>query len=325
MSILRKIGEAVTSGGLDELKVRFLRKVNRWIIRQHQGKIMNLSLGGLPEAEIDFGALGLEGYARLRLNPRDRGLSRDLYIYGFREPLNTICIYSVVKRYKPKILDIGSNIGYFPLVELQAEAKHVIAVEPVPESFNLLKENLHRYQNSTVLNLAVSSKRGRIVLHLSDNYNVSSVNAQAITLTGRRIIGKVEVEAETIGGVLEAYGPIDMVRMDVEGYEYTLLGEPLPEQVRLLAFELHAIPPYSLKHVASLLESLESQGFQLSYLVRDVNPNLYLYIKRLGIGLASIYFKALRENCGVVAEDAPPRKVIELLNYPEVVHLIFRR
>ena len=32
MSILRKIGEAVTSGGLDELKVRFLRKVNRWIV-----------------------------------------------------------------------------------------------------------------------------------------------------------------------------------------------------------------------------------------------------------------------------------------------------
>jgi FkbM family methyltransferase len=231
----------------------------------------------------------------------------------------------MVKRYKPVILDVGSNIGYFPLVELKAGAKQIIAVEPISESFNLLRKNLNGYPNVTTLNFALSSRRGMLTLHLSDHYNITSTNAQVIELTGRRIVGKVEVKSETIRSLLHVYGQLEMVRMDVEGYEYTLLKDKLPEQICFLSLELHVIPPYGLKHAARLLKNLEDQGFITLYLIKDVNSSLYPYVKFFGIKPAYLYFKASGESCGVCAENVSPAKITDYLRYPEVVHLIFKR
>jgi hypothetical protein len=56
--------------------------------------------------KINFKALGIDANAQLLLNPFDDGFSKDFYVYGFWEPLNTIAIFDYVSKTKPVVLDI---------------------------------------------------------------------------------------------------------------------------------------------------------------------------------------------------------------------------
>ena len=53
--------------------------------------------------KINFSALNLhsDSESRLLLNPIDEGFSKEFYLYGFREPLNTFAIFNKIKRKKP--------------------------------------------------------------------------------------------------------------------------------------------------------------------------------------------------------------------------------
>ena len=73
--------------------------------------------------DINFKALNLDASAKLLLNPLDEGFSKEFYLYGFREPLNTFAIFNNVTKSQPIVLDVGGNLGYFPLVELAAGAR----------------------------------------------------------------------------------------------------------------------------------------------------------------------------------------------------------
>jgi len=55
------------------------------------------------------------------------------------------------------ILDVGANIGAFTL-NVAPKVKHVIAIEPEPNNFEMLKRNikLNNFNNITLLNYAVS-------------------------------------------------------------------------------------------------------------------------------------------------------------------------
>ena len=70
-----------------------------------------------------------------KLNLNDKGLSRTLILFGERELDHKIILEKVLKK-NMKILDIGSNIGYYLLIErnLIGRKSKIIAVEPVPVS-----------------------------------------------------------------------------------------------------------------------------------------------------------------------------------------------
>ena len=65
------------------------------------------------------------------LNLNDKGLSRTLILFGKRELDHKIILEKVLKK-NMKILDIGSNIGYYLLIErnLVGRNSKIIAVEP---------------------------------------------------------------------------------------------------------------------------------------------------------------------------------------------------
>ena len=75
------------------------------------------------------------------LNPRDKGISRTLLLFGERELDHKIILEKVLKK-NMNIFDIGANIGYYVLMEsdLIGHEGSIIAVEPVPDNINLLKK-----------------------------------------------------------------------------------------------------------------------------------------------------------------------------------------
>lgn len=114
-------------------------------------------------------------------------------------------------------LDLGANVGFVTLAAVKRFDK-VIAVEAHPLTFARLKANVGR--KATLLNRAVSDV-GNESLFVS-----SPKNSIGATVQKRKVKKEAEYYAEVkgiaINSLLEKYQP-DVVKMDIEGYEYRCL------------------------------------------------------------------------------------------------------
>lgn len=112
-----------------------------------------------------------------------------------------------------RVFDLGAHQALVALLlarEVGGDGT-VIAVEAEPHNARVAAENreLNAAGNLTVLQAAVSDAPG--TLYFSEGLN-------GAVLPGGRA-GKVAVEAVTIDGLAERFGPPDVVVLDVEGYE----------------------------------------------------------------------------------------------------------
>jgi FkbM family methyltransferase len=77
------------------------------------------------------------------------------------------------------VLDIGSNIGYYVLIEarLVGEEGFVYAVEPVEENARWLGANvaLNGYKDVKIFNIAFGYYNGKISINIAEASNLSSV------------------------------------------------------------------------------------------------------------------------------------------------------
>jgi FkbM family methyltransferase len=151
------------------------------------------------------------------LDPLD---SLELSIFRSYEPFETSLLTAEVQA-GMKILDVGANIGYYTLLfsKLTGESGCVYAFEPEPQNFALLRENLSRNGRTNVVasNLAASDQTGEAFLYLStENYGDHQVYASD---DGRQ---KVLIIMTPLDDCLT--GPIELVKMDVQGFEAHVLN-----------------------------------------------------------------------------------------------------
>ena len=94
------------------------------------------------------------------LDPRDKGISRTLLLFGERELDHRIILKKVLSK-NMKVFDIGANIGYYVLMEssIIGEKGKIIAVEPLPKNMQLLKKNLDLNKNQiTKIKITIDKK-----------------------------------------------------------------------------------------------------------------------------------------------------------------------
>ncbi len=123
------------------------------------------------------------------------------------------CEYALALPREPRrIIDIGSHIGasvaYFASIY---PAAIIVAYEPDPENFALLKKNTAAFVNVTAVHAAIADTAGEAVLYK----NVSSISSSLSEREGT--IALVRVPSLTLDIVL-AKGA-DLVKFDVEGAE----------------------------------------------------------------------------------------------------------
>jgi len=169
--------------------------------------------------------LKVNGY-KINVMPNDPGISQELHTFKTHEPLSTQLIS---RELKPGMtcLDIGSNIGYYVLLEnkIVGNSGRVIAIEPSPYNFQCLEENLEFPENSGVEahNFAAGDINGKIRFFVNERSNGCQVLYEGRKIPNRP--GKViEVPIKKIDNFVEEnnFKSIDFVRMDVEGYEYNI-------------------------------------------------------------------------------------------------------
>lgn len=205
------------------------------------------------------------------LDLEDRGISRTLLLFGTRE-LEHLWILRRVLRPGMTVLDVGANIGYYALIELDLIGQDgcLIAVEPSPPNVELLRRNLalNGYEDVLVHQAAVSDAAGTATFYLSEMSNLGTfhpIGTGAQHLSGQAI----EVPTVTVPQLVDGRPP-DLLRMDVEGHEVEVIIGMLDEIESgslspMILFETH-LSRYSEEHdMAEVLRRLFAAGYRARY------------------------------------------------------------
>jgi FkbM family methyltransferase len=192
--------------------------------------------------------------------------------------------------------DLGANVGYYTVMMAKrvGTCGCVYAVEPSPQSFGLLVRNvrLNRLDNVRVEEVAIAEHDGTKDLLLAEKSNWHSVHSPQLATTApwcekylRTMVGSLPVRTRSLHGYLCDRKPIDLLRMDIEGYETEILGavSKLPPAARArmrILFETHPefySPPGDMRRVLRGL--CHTHGFRVTHLVSDFHFGARQYDK----------------------------------------------
>jgi len=233
------------------------------------------TIGGIPVVEsiIDLTRIGLDSKIRMYVDPFDHGLSKDVFNYGIREPLHVLMLHKIIKALEPDLVaDIGSNIGYFPLIELNAGAKRILCFEPNPLAYRYLRLNLNRFSSRVELfSKAISVNGGRLTLYMPIDsgmrLNLGRVDG-AQKLVHSHIFS-FKVQSLSISQLMKRYSPM-MIRMDIEGYEWKLLSKSDLQGLELIDLEIHVFSDIMMMKKA--IDNLIKHKFVKLILMKDFHP-----------------------------------------------------
>jgi len=204
---------------------------------------------------------------KMRLNPREEGIDRDLFIYRKREPLSTdFLIKSGILNQGSNTLEAGANIGYYALLEwrLVKPSGTIYAAEPVTNNFKNLMYNIKLNKPNKILpfKIAFGEKEKKSTIYLSKLSNWCTLNKENI----QHQIGSETVKVTTIDKFCKNKPKIDFIRMDVEGYEYEIMKgatETLKTNIKI-QMEVH---PLSIKNLEDFLDILKQNNLHIKYAV----------------------------------------------------------
>ncbi len=159
------------------------------------------------------------------LDLRTHGISKTLFQYEERER-DQLHLFRQFLNPGDTVLELGANIGYYLLHQAACIAPngHILAVEPDPRSFSLLRENVtlnqldHRVQ---LHETALSNSDGWLRFGLASEANLSRLLAPNEPTDAFETVRDVPV-ADT-GRFLEEHGGATSLRMDIEGGEVEVL------------------------------------------------------------------------------------------------------
>ncbi|MDP9203234.1 MAG: FkbM family methyltransferase [Gemmatimonadota bacterium] len=131
------------------------------------------------------------------------------------------------------VVDLGANIGVYTKVlsSLVGLSGTVISVEPIPQTFRVLSQNVRSFgmTNVSCVNAAVSDCEREVMMEVP-NYATGGSNfyqaaivptSNQVPVGGRR---QVRVRAITLDSLVGGGGEVSFVKCDVEGHELACLS-----------------------------------------------------------------------------------------------------
>lgn len=201
------------------------------------------------------------------------GVDRQLHWVGLRRSSEaaTLLPFARLAAAAHGVVDIGANVGLYSLVALAANPNSLVyAFEPVPQTAERLRQNLrlnHWEDRCHVEQVALADEVGTASLHVPHGHLPTSASLHPDGF--RHLPGSIiEVPVARIDDYLRDLDSIDLVKIDVEGFEDAVLrGAPrLLRQRPTIILECHPDGP------ADALDSLLlGAGYQIYRLIPD-NP-----------------------------------------------------
>lgn len=155
------------------------------------------------------------------------------------------------------VIDAGANVGTFTL-ELAATARRVIAVEANPATADLLERNLTRngVDNVEVVRAALWIDDAGVELDVSRTASAASV------VDERAAGARLPCPSTTLGSLI-GEEEIDLLKIDIEGAEYAVIGAATVEELRRIRQIVGELHPFggSPDH---LVDRLHHAGFEVT-------------------------------------------------------------
>lgn len=193
-----------------------------------------------------------------------------VYFLGEYEPAITNIVKRIVKP-GDVCFDFGGNIGWYTtlLQKLVGPAGAVHSFEPVPPTFQILKENVRANENAGAVrlnNLAAGAETGRINLHLFDDLPDGHASQSDFGKTDYRIY---DCPVTTVNEYLKKnqIDRAEFVKVDIEGAELMLL------QGATDFFRLKRPPIFEIEMA---LATTRGFGYQLNEIIEFIR-GLYDY------------------------------------------------
>jgi FkbM family methyltransferase len=160
------------------------------------------------------------------------------------------------------MLDFGAHIGCVASRAALVGAAKIICVEAEPANFALLQQNTRSFQMVETIHGAVfGGDTTTVKLHTverrDDGGHSTGTHSAWYTTRGKTI----EVPRVDFRQLLEQYQPT-VVKMDVEGSEFTLDWTNLPLTVRSIGLELHTRRETNRPRAKEIVQTLADQGFK---------------------------------------------------------------
>jgi FkbM family methyltransferase len=140
-------------------------------------------------------------------------------------------LYLSILRRDDVVIDIGANVGYFTMLfsDLTGNRGEVHAFEPVPSTFGILAENIHRfpvYKNVRLNRVALGDthQHTSMLVPRGDHGQASLVrHSDGSWKDAENEIAAIEIEMISLDQYAEHLKRIDFVKCDVEGAELLVL------------------------------------------------------------------------------------------------------
>jgi FkbM family methyltransferase len=188
----------------------------------------------------------------------------------------------IVEQFSPKIgdivVDVGAAFGFYTILASKRVGQQggVVAIEPQPDSFEMLNKNikLNNLANVVTLNYAVSSKKTMLKLYSS----YSTIQERA----GESLQSYIEVSADTLDNLLRSVGidKVNWIKIDVEGAEYEVLRgakEILSTNTCIsILVEIHGKDTYG-----PTIELLRSNNFNIEFEKTYDNGDKHVLARKL--------------------------------------------
>ena len=175
------------------------------------------------------------------------------------------------------IIDIGAAFGDFSVFAAQQSPdNHVIAVEPLPSSLYLLKQNINNnhLKNISIFSGALSSTQTKIpILENKTNYGHSLISSAATKL----------VDSISLTELFTRYhiSRCHLIKCDCEGSEYDIFsGLPAAtfKKINRIVMEYHLFTDGSSQKFEKLQIVLKKNNFKLKLSPNPIHSNLgFLY------------------------------------------------
>jgi len=199
----------------------------------------------------------------------------DLQIERYREPGNPNLHEPVEEQWmgrlidrlgtaSPTFLDVGAGVGYYcVLVKKLRPPARVIAVEALPRHARALRSTLVlnglKERDVELIEAAVAATTGRASFADLDYGSQLTANAQEHPGAAR-----LDVPTLSLGDLVSRTGPIDLMKMDIQGTEQEVLGASeqvlCSGKIRSIILGTHGQATHSFTRSV-----LEQCGFQILF------------------------------------------------------------
>lgn len=185
------------------------------------------------------------------------------------------------------IVDIGGADGTMSIIFSKAFDKaNIYVFEPIESTYSVLKDNVTDYPNIIAVNKGLGSKEAKINIHLANRITASSLFQMeeqiADPFFSENLMGKgvEEVEISTLDKELPADIQVNIIKIDVQGYELEVLrgGMQTLKRTNIVVLEMQNHRLYrNAPEYYDLDKFLRENNFSLYNIVPSIRLSKKLY------------------------------------------------